>query len=438
VNPNLETEGYPVFFQQELCDTTFSTTFIGVSSFGFGGTNSRADVYGRCLYGAANTGNVWTYERMESRSLAYAHGLRNTYKGYNKLSEKVVSQVPISIIGSWDDFENVADMKQEEPGCFTYRFTLTDTRRACFQLCMAGNRSQRLYPAVDEASSTALICGPGSSGREDNHKWLIDGRNDAAHEGTKYCITFKWQGEKSISWASEGEGDQKIPTKEYFIFESSARGEPRKMSCCSEEDGLHEGEFAINAEGKARFRIQCADESEQAIYPDESGAACGPDRAGKGKYFEVCGSAGQIMKVRLRVKHAHVSVLIFSDRGIEASWVSNHVKAYYVTGSFNGWRSARLYEDRFIKGLYKFHVDVLKDDPIEYKICADVDWSSALQSLSAVFPEADPEVLDAERDFKGRVCSSWEIILDLNQDDPDRMIYHRPATHMEDNTVISM
>ena len=74
LNPNLEstmTDGYPVYFEQELSDCAFTTTCLGVSSFGFGGTNSRADVYGRCLRGPRSTGNIWTAERKLDRPRKY-------------------------------------------------------------------------------------------------------------------------------------------------------------------------------------------------------------------------------------------------------------------------------------------------------------------------------------------------------------------------------
>mmetsp|Transcript_148630 Transcript_148630/g.276907 ORF Transcript_148630/g.276907 Transcript_148630/m.276907 type:complete len:1549 (+) Transcript_148630:63-4709(+) len=566
VNPNLITDGYPVFFQAELCDTTFSTTFIGVSSFGFGGTNSRADVYGRCVQGVQNTGNVWTKERIAERAIAYAHGLRGMNKGYEKLDETVVPRVPISIIGSWDNFQELREMRQEEPGCFTYRVTLGDTRRECFQLCLAGDRSQKLYPALDQASSTALIFGPEGTTENARNRWLIDGRRDAGHQGTTYRIVFRWQGAKSISWEHETAQaltDQQLPAKDYYIcgswgsrllsciseedalyegelvvdkegmgkfqfrhdndanqtiypHESGAacgpdmydkgkefvvrgscgekvkvqlamkngrigvsaftgegatfrwqgeqsiswdpearpgaskqkvdyfvcgswsRYKPEKMSCTSETDGIYECNVVFNIGGKADFQFRRANEASQMIYPNEFGSVCGPDMDGNGKHFALRGLYGQKKKVRLCVRNARISVSVFSEKAMEESWVSEYTRTYYVTGSFNSWRHTRLYEDRSIKGLYRYHTVVLSDEPVEYRILVDDDWSRKLRGLSAVFPEADRRVLDATRDFMGKVGSTWEIVVDLNQDDPNRMIYHRPASHVENSRVLEI
>jgi len=464
-------------------------------------------------------------------------------------------------------------MKQEEPGCFTYRVTLGDTRQESFQLCMAGDRSQKLYPALDEASATALIVGPDSATEDRGNTWLIDGRRDAKHQGTTYRITFRWQGEKSITWepetmrgtanpnlprkdyymcgtwgsmlmsciseqealyegelvinkegmgkfqirhandvnqtiypndsgvacgpdmhdkgkqfvvrgsmgekvkvklsmrnsrisvsASSGEdatfkwqGEQSTdwdpetlpgmskkrnPPKDYFVCGNWARWIPEKMSCISEKDGLYECNLLISMGGKAEFQFRRENEANQTIYPDETGSVCGPDRAGKGKHFTVTGSFGKKMKLRLCVKNARISVSIFAESGqpqaMEKFWVSEHTTTYYVTGSFNSWRHTRLYEDRSIKGLYRYHTVVLNDEPVEYKILADDDWSRKLQGLSAIFPEADRSVLDAPRDFVGKVGSTMEIVLDLNQDDPNRMVYHRPASYVENSRVVDI
>mmetsp|Transcript_98708 Transcript_98708/g.185477 ORF Transcript_98708/g.185477 Transcript_98708/m.185477 type:complete len:586 (+) Transcript_98708:3-1760(+) len=443
LNSNLLTEGYPVFFVSESCDTTFTTSFNGVSSFGFGGTNSRADVYGRCLYGAKSTGNVWTEERLSKRALAYAHSLRNSYNGYDKVDASAVARVPVSIIGSWDNFEVATEMKQEEPGCFTHRVTLGDTCRECFQLCLAGDRSRLMYPAVDMSSSKAKVCGPslGSSSAEEGNKWLIDGRQDAAHERSTYLITFRWQGgEKRISWEVENTPaitDHDQQTNDYYILGSWNQWDPRKMSCQSEDDGLYEADIIMDMNGVASFQLRRGDDAEHTIYPGGSGPVSGPPKASQGKQFTVKGEEFQTMTVQLKIKYAHTSVSVFSDGGIKRVWASRHVNAYYVSGSFNDWKAARLHEDNYIKGLHRYYMTVQSDEPVEYKIFVDAGWFHELQGFSAVFPEAERKVLDATRDFKGKVGSSWEVIVDLNQDDPERMIYHRPATRTEDNTVIS-
>jgi len=52
LNPHLDVNGYPVYFQTEAMDFGHNSGLTGVSSFGFGGTNARADVWGHAAHGA--------------------------------------------------------------------------------------------------------------------------------------------------------------------------------------------------------------------------------------------------------------------------------------------------------------------------------------------------------------------------------------------------
>jgi len=52
LNPHLDVAGFPVLFETEATDYGLNSGLTGVSSFGFGGTNARADVWGHATYGA--------------------------------------------------------------------------------------------------------------------------------------------------------------------------------------------------------------------------------------------------------------------------------------------------------------------------------------------------------------------------------------------------
>jgi polyketide synthase-associated protein len=52
LNPHLDVAGYPVYFETEFIDFGKNSGLTGVSSFGFGGTNARADVWGHATKGA--------------------------------------------------------------------------------------------------------------------------------------------------------------------------------------------------------------------------------------------------------------------------------------------------------------------------------------------------------------------------------------------------
>eukprot|EP00933_Yihiella_yeosuensis_P030519 TRINITY_DN24160_c0_g1_i2.p1 TRINITY_DN24160_c0_g1~~TRINITY_DN24160_c0_g1_i2.p1 ORF type:complete len:418 (-),score=51.13 TRINITY_DN24160_c0_g1_i2:61-1164(-) len=51
LNPHLDVAGFPVYFETECVDYGSNSGLTGVSSFGFGGTNARADVWGHATKG---------------------------------------------------------------------------------------------------------------------------------------------------------------------------------------------------------------------------------------------------------------------------------------------------------------------------------------------------------------------------------------------------
>jgi len=428
LNPNIAPEGFPGFFCSELVDAGFSTTYIGLCSFGFGGANARADIHGRCLHGARNTGSVWTAERKEERRLAYAYGLRNSYKGYDKVDQDATSD-RIGIIGSWDNWENVTMMERDETGIFTCRITLGDTRQESFGLLVAGDRNRQLFPAVDRASSSAVIAGPRAATAQKLNTWLIDGKRAGMQAGTSYKITFKCQHEKSLSWRAEG---MAATAQDYYISGSWTAWVREPMTCVSQEDGLYEAELEVQANGAAEFTFRRGKERSQTIFVNTSGFVEGPASPVDARDFVVHGEFLERMKVQLIAKNADVDVKVISEGSIKASWRNQREVTYYVSGSFNDWTHCQMLESESLKGVYKYLVKLLGDEPVEYRILVDGRFFPyEFQGVSTVVPEGDAAVLDASRDFKGTVGSRWEIILDLNQDDPNRIIYHRPATHNE-------
>jgi len=59
-NPHLDISGFPIYFETEPTDFGANSGMTGVSSFGFGGTNARADLWGHAVKGprACVTGTV--------------------------------------------------------------------------------------------------------------------------------------------------------------------------------------------------------------------------------------------------------------------------------------------------------------------------------------------------------------------------------------------
>merc|ERR1719253_1739385 len=51
LNPHIDSNGYPALFASEFVDQGTPTGYFGVSSFGFGGSNARGDVWAMATAG---------------------------------------------------------------------------------------------------------------------------------------------------------------------------------------------------------------------------------------------------------------------------------------------------------------------------------------------------------------------------------------------------
>merc|ERR1719401_1787894 len=58
LNPHLAVSGFPCFFDTEAIDTLMNSALTGVSSFGFGGTNGRCDIWGQARVGSRRSGDI--------------------------------------------------------------------------------------------------------------------------------------------------------------------------------------------------------------------------------------------------------------------------------------------------------------------------------------------------------------------------------------------
>lgn len=73
LNANADTSMYPVLFASEMSDTGNSGN-VGVSSFGFGGTNARGDVWARAQEGPFNTGGTHRFDKLQ-----YLHAMQQDF-----------------------------------------------------------------------------------------------------------------------------------------------------------------------------------------------------------------------------------------------------------------------------------------------------------------------------------------------------------------------
>ena len=180
LNPHLDVNGYPTVFNTELCEYGNQSGYSGVSSFGFGGANARADVCAGASRGPRKPGRVnldkvdyvvvqcpfdegpmhYTDGRevvmsgsgiLNNRGRYRCDNIRDEfdtydynsslYKGKYQLSpsEEVAGDAPdtqICILGSWDGFKSPVEMHREED-TWSCLVSLGDTR---VERCLAWPR----------------------------------------------------------------------------------------------------------------------------------------------------------------------------------------------------------------------------------------------------------------------------------------------------------
>lgn len=419
LNAHLTTEGYPVYFDSELIDTGISSCYCGVSSFGFGGTNSRADVYGFAARGPNAAIKV------QLPPLAAPRGFRP----YG---------LQVYIRGSWSRMEEFEAMEEEEGGAHVCEVVLGDTRREFFQLSLSNTDDGFSIHPVSECSvqSTSQVVGPDPDGEGKN--FVLDGRLDGAPVGAVYRVVFDWaDGRKGLrceciadrlevpatdveeterpnlplGWAAE---------HTYQIAGSWNRWSPQQMQRGSAGGTVYQASFIIGPRFEEEFKILRDADWGQVFYPAtshaEGGSApvLGPDDADNARRWVVRGAQHDRVTVTLELKNGDVTVSAaaasFGKKVWECfdQWACSGWRRFHVVGSFNNWLGQAMEPDMDIPGLYRLRVQLGAESSnagmSSFRISVDGDQSLQLYPDAHGFLQGPGDATS----FQGR---SWSIPL---------------------------
>nr|AQS99261.1 type I polyketide synthase [Gambierdiscus excentricus] len=397
LNAHIEEEGFPACWPTELTDTNTEECFGGLNSFGFGGTNSRGDLWAtkvNGLYEGSEHKRLKELKPQQVRALdvitvtcprclgpmcwvssqaapdvprkstpicpavredaprAYEH-CSNCYRGGYVYGEPAVSTAPdqgsqMFMVGTWSAWSSFDEMEFiEDGGCGYYRghIRLGDTALELFHLVLDRNLSRAIHPIVPKADQKKRVCGPSKSTQDRN--WVIDGRVDGALPGAVYEVRLTWAAtHKSISWKL-AEGKQ-APAAEpqqrhsYAILGSLTRWQPLELKPSDEDPEVLEFHGKMNAKEEEFLFLRDRDRR-QFIYPLHSWPSCGPvmgpDEGGYLKRWVVQGEMREAVKVTLSIKRGAFEVTAATASAGSASWCSGpHGRnAYCLVGSWNGW-----------------------------------------------------------------------------------------------------
>jgi len=390
INAHLVIQDYPVYFDSETIDTGFSSLFCGVSSFGFGGTNSRADVYGYAQSGPRKTVSV-ELPRVNPALV-------------------LPSGQSVYISGSWNAWTSHDEMDMSEDGStYQCQVVIGETGVERFQLSLTadGSGSQVFHPLTKNASSCTQIVGPDSQGYGLN--FAINGLSDGYLPGAAYRITFKWHYEqKTIMWDVLSDPVGNVLgldfQHKYYIIGTWSDYKFQDM-VATEDPSVYEYSFTIGYRQKERFQIARDRDATQLYYPSHKGeaepsggAAQGPDDPGSAKSWKVLGQPLDKILVRFTIRNGEASVetMNLSSRGGEIisppsekppaedtgdSWIldTSHF-SYYVVGTLTNDRPLPL--TLSYGGVYRCQVELTgwKRSKLtkKFQIATDTDVTQVL------------------------------------------------------------
>ncbi|CAK0908451.1 unnamed protein product, partial [Prorocentrum cordatum] len=193
MNPNLDAQGFPALFGTELMDVDRSEAVSGVSSFGFGGTNARADVWGRAVVGARKVEYIDSGKLIAAREKRFA---RVIDKWFDKKADAELAS-DVHIVGSWNSFKTLEKMEPIGGGEYEARVVMSDGA-VSEQFYIVLNKDlagQVVHPAVPNGDQRAQVAQPDDN--PDDLRWVIRGGRDRARAGAVYTVRFGW------IWSSE-------------------------------------------------------------------------------------------------------------------------------------------------------------------------------------------------------------------------------------------
>jgi hypothetical protein len=440
LNPHLAVSGFPCFFDTEGIDTHLNSALTGVSSFGFGGTNGRCDVWGACKAGKnkAEFSTAMLDQLMVTCPITMGHidhmsgepvkrptgdrkryradVLRDEFAPYDisthaytggfrwrlddlaedEDGEDLEDGLAPYIRGSWSGWTEFEEMESQGNGEYTATIVLGESRCELFDICLNKDTRLAIYPAVHKATPKIWINGP--DGNSEGKKWIIDGRDMEVPAGTVYQVTFKWSTERmQLSWseADKGLADAALAFEHtYFVAGSFSKWKCVALTAGGDDGSCWEGSFSIGSQGWEDFVLVRDKDMQQAIYPakhkglKEETSVRGPDDLGGQKYFRVFGRLGEETQVKLTIVDAKVVVSVENGSHGGTEWKSvegwdRH--SYSVLGSVHGGEPVPMSMDVLNPGTFKCRItmgedyDANFDGFVEYfQVCVDDGTEIAL------------------------------------------------------------
>lgn len=388
LNPHLDLNGYPCQISGELLELGSTSGYAGVSSFGFGGTNARADVWGKAQMGQRKARklnlNMLEYVSvrcprclgsMEWKSACAVPSKRPKGSGYGRQpascvrgefdsyevcslcyegsylygqppeAEEALPSGKVYIKGTWTAFGDFEEMKLKD-GVFHFQFRLGETRCERFYLAMDKKDDKAIFPWHPAGGADVRVKGP--CPLESDHYFFIDGRDEEWPEGSLISVAA-WcdeQNARRISWRREPEegGPKEMPSfaHSYQVTGSLTQMKMIPMKPIKGLRNVFEYSTRFGLQSHETFQFVRDYDRKQIIYPARnrpkrtSIPVRGPDAGGAESFFAASGAQGERLLLRLEVADGHVTVSASFSSSVR-TWHSQEGRTrrqFFVAGTW--------------------------------------------------------------------------------------------------------
>ncbi|CAJ1401469.1 unnamed protein product [Effrenium voratum] len=324
LNPHLDLSSCPLLMCTEPTEQKLSAVFMGVSAWGFGGTNVHIHCYG----------GVDEEIRLPPEPTPQELRPRLSYwpSGGGDLGSMSRPRRGFFIIGSWSGWTQPEPMEDEGDGCYGFTLAVGDTRWEQFQLLIDNNYAKVLHPQRYKAPKGTEVFGPTRTEEVmQDSTWFLDGRpftaqiraiadqgssalaekepmeyknEDEGMPGQQYRIRLHIAGKwRTVTWTklqAPGPGQLALKGPEAKYYVAGSWNNFRFEAMAPEREGTFACQVSLSG-GPNRFQLVRNGDWHQSIFPatanaDPSAEIEGPtDR--RDRYWLVSGTSGQSLKI---------------------------------------------------------------------------------------------------------------------------------------------
>ncbi|CAE8649498.1 unnamed protein product, partial [Polarella glacialis] len=156
-NPHTDLSDQPVSILSECTEYKMPSSFVGVMSRGFGGSNIYLITWGDVKFNKESTGHVIS----QRDQIMFWPG------GGGALESDAQPARAYTVVGTWSQWHDAAPMEAEGNGTYSFTVTLGENRWEQFQIWLDGDPNRVLHPGQAKGYKNSNVFGPDSLGHGD-------------------------------------------------------------------------------------------------------------------------------------------------------------------------------------------------------------------------------------------------------------------------------